>query len=200
MRQSVGGLVLFVALGGCAATGVTPRPVLPLPPGRPAEAWLTARVGEGARALVALLPQGAEATVRALRMEAGHRVALLDASGQARAAQGTIGGAPGEGGQRWVRMRRLRGSTLAGWCARGVRVVDTGAEGFAQRVLVVDRLLLVGREAGGLWGVWVEGLALTSDGWRVLPWISWAQAIEAPRRDHGDAQLWDCDLGVRPSP
>jgi len=198
-RQTAFGLaVLGVSLLGCSPPGVVARPVLAVPEGQTERAWTRSRIAEGARALVALLPQGAEATVRGLRMEPGHRVALLDGSGQERAARGTQGGAPGEGSTRWVRLRRMRGSTLAGWCARGVRVVDAGSEGFARRALVVDRLLLVGREPAGLWGVWLEGLVLTSDGWRVLPWIGWAQAVEAPRRDHGDVALWDCDLGERP--
>lgn len=197
---ALGALIVLGGAGGCAGGGVVPRPVLAVPHGEAGRAWSMARLGAGARELVALLPQGADAAVRSLRMEPGHRVALLDPSGLARATRGTLGGAPREGSPRWVQLRRMQGSTLAGWCARGVRVVEPGSEGFAQRALVVDRLLIVGREAQGLWGVWLEGLVLTSDGWRVLPWIAWNQAVEVPRRDHGDVALWDCDLGERPTP
>ncbi len=200
-RGASGGALGALVLVGCAGGGdVVRRPVLAVPEGAAGRAWAVAQLGAGARRLVALLPQGADAAVRSLRMEPGQRVALLDPSGLERAARGTLGGAPREGSPRWVQLRRMQGSSLAGWCARGVRVVEPGSEGFARRALVVDRLLIVGREAQGLWGVWLEGLVLTSDGWRVLPWIAWSQAVEVPRRDHGDVALWDCDLGERPGP
>ena len=84
---------------------------------------------------------------------------------------------------------------MVGWCARGARVQEPGGEeGFAQRLLTVDRLLVVSEGRDGLTAFWVEGLALDDDGWRWLPWVPWSEAVETPRGAHADIGLWVCDL------
>lgn len=100
--------------------------------------------------------------------------------------------------RRWRAWTRWRGSVLVGWCARGVRVVEaSGPEGFRVRTVTIERLLLVGRATERTWGVWIEGLMLTREGWRILPWVSLERAVETPRWGHTDVALWDCDLSRR---
>ena len=63
-----------------------------------------------------------------------------------------------------------------------MKVITSPKGRAAARTLYVERLLLVGSEAGGRWALWVEGLVLTGAGWRMLPWVPYEDAVEAPRR------------------
>lgn len=192
-----------IAAFGCgAALQVAPIAAVAVPEGVAHRPWVSAQLQASSPVVLRAMLAGPRATQRALGLSEGLRLGLFDAAGLTRAAQGLASGGPSEGDLRWVRFRALRGSASAGWCARGVRVVEAGAEGFAHRAVVIDRLLLVGRESGptaGLWASWLEGLVVTAEGVKVLPWISWRDAVEAPRRDHVDISLWDCDLAARPA-
>ena len=111
-----------------------------------------------------------------------------------------VGIVPSANDRRWTAWRRWGGSTVAGWCARGVRVAERdGAEGFTTRTVVIDRLLVVGVRDGATWAAWTEGLVLEQGGWRLAPWVPHAASVEAPRRAHPDVDLWDCDLARRPA-
>jgi hypothetical protein len=132
-----------------------------------------------------------------LRPEEVH--ALFTEDGARRVALAATGFEPSPAERRWVMLASLLETPVVGFCARGVRMEEPGGEaGFAQRTMVVDRLLVVGREPDGLWGVWVEGLVRTPSGWRLLPSVPFERQVGTPRRDHADIALWDCDVGQRP--
>jgi hypothetical protein len=117
----------------------------------------------------------------------------------AAAERSPFGQVPGHGDRRWRMFRALARSDLVGFCARGVRLATAnGVDGLRAPAWVVDRLLIIGRERDGLWAAWVEGLVLTADGWRLSPLVPFTRQVEAPRRDHADLALWDCDVGAAP--
>ena len=160
--------------------------------------WAEARVAEGAPAVLRALVERGAAGLRGLRLRASEVDGVFTEAGRRRIAQSVPGLTPSPRELRWQMLAVHRGQALVGWCARGVRVAEAGgAEGFQARTLYVERLLLVGSEAGGRWALWVEGLVLTGAGWRMLPWVPYEDAVEAPRRDHSDLALWDCDLARR---
>ena len=148
----------------------------------------------------AFAQEGAEALLR-LRLRNAELEQLLDPNAAARVERIPAGLSPSPGERRWSMFRTLGVTQLVGFCARGARLVEpNGPEGFRSRAFVVDRLLIIGSERDGLWGAWVEGLVLTTDGRRLLPTTPYDRQVETPRRDHTDVQLWDCDLSVRPQP
>jgi hypothetical protein len=171
-----------------------------LEPG-PGAAWIDAQIGEASRRVFATLAEGGARALFGMRLQVEQCDRLLTTTGRTRATMSPTGNAPRAHEPRWATMRAFAGTSVVGWCARGVRVAEPdGPEGFAERALMVDRLLVVGREEGGTWGMWVEGLVLTRDGWRILPWVTWGDAVERPRRDHTDVALWDCDRSSGPAP
>lgn len=185
-----------LALAACATQGgPVARSLRPVPADAVPSGWARAHIDEATRELFAQLStQGLDA-LRRRRIRGDDLVTFLDPSGRRRAEQSVAGMTPRASERRWSVLRRMQGDTVAGWCARGVRVHDPGgAEGFAQRVLTVDRLLVVTEGSDGLWGFWLEGLALDDDGWRWLPWVPWTDAVETPRGAHADIALWVCDL------
>lgn len=180
-------------------TGATGRGgAMAVPEGALRSGWATARIGEGAAVLFERLTREGAAGLRALRLHPNEWEGLLTEPGRRRALGSFVGLTPSPREARWQLLAAHRGQPLVGWCARGVRVAEAGgAEGFASPTLHVDRLLLVGAEASGRWAFWIEGLVLTRTGWRMLPWVPYEDAVEAPRREHSDLVLWDCDLAQR---
>jgi hypothetical protein len=170
-------------------------------PARLDPAWTHEQLRDAAlRMNAAFSSAGSEGLLR-LRLHGDEISGLFTPNAAERITRIPTGLYPNEGEQRWHMFSALSHSPLVGFCARGVRTVEpNGEEGFRQRALVVDRLLLVGSEPGGLWGAWVEGLLLTPSGWRLLPTIPYDRQVQTPRRDHADVQLWDCDIGERPRP
>jgi hypothetical protein len=160
--------------------------------------WAEARIAEGAPTLLRALSEGGVDGFRALRLRHDEVVELFNDTGRARIEQSVPGLTPSPRERRWQVFAQHRGDALVGWCARGVRIAQpNGPEGFRERVLLVERLLIVGAEPDGRWAAWVEALVLTGAGWRMVPWVPYADAVEAPRRDHSDLVLWDCDLAQR---
>jgi hypothetical protein len=160
--------------------------------------WAAARIAEGAPALLDRLVSEGAAGMRAARLRHDEVAEMFTELGQRRLAGSVAGITPSSREPRWQMLAAHRGQGLVGWCARGVRLAEGGgAEGFSARTLYVERLLLVGEEPGGRWALWVEGLVLTAAGWRMLPWVPYEDAVEAPRREHSDLVLWDCDLARR---
>jgi hypothetical protein len=187
-----------VAAAACASTQAARLPTVAVPDGALRSGWAEARVAEGAPVVLARLTGQGAAGMRGLRLRAAEVEGLFTEAGRRRVARVVPGITPSPREPRWQMLAAHRGDPLVGWCARGVRVAEGGgAEGFAQRTLYVDRLLLVGSEPGGRWALWVEGVVLTGAGWRMLPWVPYEDAVEAPRRDHSDLALWDCDLARR---
>lgn len=141
---------------------------------------------------------GPEGLLR-LRLQPPEVAVLFRSDAADRIMRAPQGLSPTDGEQRWRMFSVLARSPLVGFCARGARLAEAnGPEGFNERAFIVDRLLIIGSESTGLWGAWVDGLVLTSQGWRLLPNTPYDRQVETPRRDHTDMQLWDCDIGHRP--
>ncbi len=191
-------LAACAALVACASTQGTRVATIEVPDEAMRSGWAEARLTEGTPAVLRTLVEGGAAGLRGLRLRASELDAVFTEAGRRRVEQSVAGITPSPREVRWQMLAVHRGDPLVGWCARGVRVAEAGgAEGFQRRTLYVERLLLVGGEAGGRWALWVEGLVLTGAGWRMLPWVPYEDAVEAPRRDHSDLALWDCDLARR---
>lgn len=96
--------------------------------------------------------------------------------------------------------RALWGSAqYAGLCIQSGRLEPpSGALGLKHAGFVFERGLLIGREPGGgeLAG-WVEGLFVLTDAGFVALEIA---RVEAPRRDHSDLELAECELADHPDP
>lgn len=159
-----------------------------------------AAIAEGAQQLLTELGARGPEGLRALRLSSSEVQRWFTIVAAGRIASVVSGAQPYAAERRWVLWSSLGRGSVVGWCARGVRRVERdGLEGFRFRTLVVDRLLLVGREPGGLWGAWASHAARGPDGrWRLIPSVPLDEQVETPRRDHADMQLWDCDLGQRP--
>lgn len=195
-------LVATFGAMGCASGASARRRTLPAAVEVPSDAvrggWAEARIQEGVGAvLITLATQGASG-LRALRLHGDELGDFFTEAGRQRIERSVPGLTPSPRERRWQVLALHRDQPVTGWCARGVRIAEAGGvEGFLDRVLYVERLLIVGDEAGGRWATWVEGLVLTGGGWRVLPWVPYEDAVEVPRRDHSDLALWDCDLARR---
>lgn len=198
LRRRDGAALAWALAAGCGAGAFVALPAAAVPSGADERAWARARLREGLPGFVdALTSRGAEA-LRALRLRDVEVRSWLNETGQRRARESMTGVAPSSRERRMVALHHWRGSTVTGFCARGVRIVEgDGPEGFAQRTLVVDRVLVVAARSGATWAMWCEGLVWAPGGWRVLPWVPYATVVEAPRRDHFDAQVWDCDVADR---
>lgn len=186
-----------LALAACAhgASGPVARRLAGVPDDALTSGWARARIDGASRALFGLLTTNGVDALRRRRIRGDDLVTFLDERGRARAAQSVAGMTPRASERRWSVLRRMQDERVVGWCARGVRIHDPGgAEGFAQRLLTVDRLLVVSDGRDGLTGFWIEGVALDDDGWRWLPWVPWSDAVETPRGAHTDIALWVCDL------
>ncbi|MFO0608930.1 MAG: hypothetical protein U0324_37535 [Polyangiales bacterium] len=195
-------VVVLVAACSLACAGTTAGavrvPAVEVPDDAVRSGWAEARIAEGAPVVLERLIREGAGGMRALRLRHAEVESVFTEAGRRRVAGSVAGITPSPREPRWQMLAAHRGQALVGWCARGVRVAEGGgAEGFASRTLYVERLLLVGAEPGGRWALWVEGLVLTGAGWRMLPWVPYEDAVEAPRRDHSDLALWDCDLARR---
>ena len=175
------------------------RPMAVPPTGRP-EAFIASALDRGLPTVIRLLSERGREGYRALRLGEAQMDGWLDEAAITRGRTTFVGMVPGLNDRRWFAWRRWRGSTLLGWCARGVRLPEAnGPEGFLRRTVLVERVLVVGGRAEHRWAAWLEGLVLSREGWRFAPWIPHAQAVEAPRRSHPDVDLWDCDLARPPA-
>lgn len=190
----------LLALLGCASPGaVRGRPLAAVPPGALESGWARQRADEATTEAVAALIRDGVNTLRRRRIRADGDIDPLSPAGHARAAAAMVGLRPVASERRWTLLRRLADHGVVGWCARGVRVVEPGGpEGFGQRALTVDRLLVALEGASGRWGFWLEGLVLDGAVWRWLPWVSWNDAVEAPRAAHTDLVMWSCEMERRP--
>jgi hypothetical protein len=191
-----------IALCSCASTGMTPglRPVAPAGSGdRPDATWATEQLRVAAVQLREQLSRGGSEAHLALRLRPEEVTQLYSPEAASRVRNAQVGVVTGDNEARWVHLRSLRDTPLVGFCARGARIAQqNGPDGIRVAALLVDRLLIVGAERDGLWAAWVEGLLLTEGGWRLSAAVPFATQVEDPRREHADAQLWDCDLGQRP--
>jgi hypothetical protein len=191
---------LALALG--CATGGAPRGVrlAQIPPDAVASGWASRQADVATQQLFLSLTREGIPALRRGRVTLDGEVDLLSEAGRERAGRSMPGLRPRATERRWTVLRRLADHHLVGWCARGVQVIEGGGpEGFVQRVLTVDRLLVVTDGADGRWGFWLEGLVLDGGAWRWLPWVSWADAVEAPRGAHTDIAMWTCEMERRPA-
>ncbi|MFO0627893.1 MAG: hypothetical protein U0325_20110 [Polyangiales bacterium] len=193
-------LAALLALVGCASSGAVHGVRLAaVPPDAMASGWARRQADAATLAIFQSLTHEGLAALRRGRVTLDGEVDLLSEAGRERAGRAMPGLRPRPTERRWTVLRRLGDHRLTGWCARGVQVVEGGGpEGFVQRVLTVDRLLLVADGPDGRWGFWLEGLVLDGAAWRWLPWVAWADAVEAPRGAHTDIGMWTCDLERRP--
>lgn len=192
-------LMALAALLGCATGAPRGVRLAPVPADALASGWASRQVGVATQELFDALTRDGIAALRRRRVSLDGDVDLLSEAGRERAGRSMPGLRPRGTERRWAILRRLSEHRLVGWCARGVQVVEGGGpEGFVQRVLTVDRLLLVADGADGRWGFWLEGLVLDGGAWRWLPWVSWADAVEAPRGAHTDIAMWTCEMARRP--
>lgn len=196
-----GALTIALSLG--CASAVAPslglRPMA-VPPAPSPEAFATSRLNDGLPAVLRALSERGREGYRSLRLGDAQMDGWLTSDAIARGRSTFVGMVPGLHDRRWFGWHRWRGSTVIGWCARGVRVAEAGGrEGFVQRTLTVERVLVVGARGEHRWAAWLEGLMLAADGWRFAPWVPHAQSVEAPRRSHADLELWDCDLARPPA-
>jgi len=175
------GLALAVLLGSaCGATG-------PRPSGAP----LGDRLDRLSRDLFASLASGDPARVRALQAPDGSLEDLfepqyvdivlmdrrMDSSGADRVAE------------QWL---PLAGSRYAGYCARGVGPGTSTLPGLESRVSSIAELVIVARDAAGVWAGVLRDLVEDRGSYRLVRWT-----IEAPRRDHFELEQWSCDFGRR---
>jgi hypothetical protein len=87
----------------------------------------------------------------------------------------------------------LRSARYAGLCIQQGRAEPSGGSlGLRAPGFVFERALLIGRDGGGgAVASWVEGRFLHTDaGFGALS----LERVEAPRRDHADLELADCEL------
>jgi hypothetical protein len=182
----------------CASTARTLPPPVEVPDDAVRSGWAEARIAEGVPEVFQALSERGAAGMRALRLRPAEVAEVFTDTGRQRIERSVAGLTPSPHERRWQLLALRRSNPVVGWCARGVRVAEPGGvEGFRARTLFVERVLIVGREPTGRWAAWVEGLVLTGVGWRMLPWVTFEDAVEAPRRDHTDLGLWDCDLARR---
>ncbi len=187
-----------VALAGCAGAARALPPPIEVPDDAARSGWAEARIAEGVPEVFRALSERGAAGMRALRLRPVEVSELFTDAGRQRIERSVPGLTPSPRERRWQLLAQRRSRPVLGWCARGVRVAEPGGvEGFRARTLFVERVLIVGAEESGRWAAWVEGLVLTSAGWRMLPWVTFEDAVEAPRRDHTDLGIWDCDLARR---
>lgn len=195
-------MVAAIALAACNNTSIAPglRPVSPLGSGdRPDATWATERLRDAAVQLRARLAHGGAQAHLALRLRQDEISQLYSDAAFERIRNAQVGHETGDADPRWVHLRSLADTPLVGFCARGARIAQqNGPDGLRVPALLVDRLLIVGAERDVLWATWIEGMILTEDGWRLNAAVPFSNQVEDPRRDHADAQLWDCDLGQRP--
>ncbi len=186
---------------GCATTPAVPvAHPRAVPPGVAPMAFVSAALERDLPAFVDTLSTQGRDGYRRLRLGSEQMEGWLGPDALTRQRNTLVGIVPSANDRRWTAWRRWGGSTVAGWCARGVRVAERdGAEGFTTRTVVIDRLLVVGVRDGATWAAWTEGLVLEQGGWRLAPWVPHAASVEAPRRAHPDVDLWDCDLARRPA-
>jgi hypothetical protein len=204
MSASVRARPELAALGvllGCASSGASRGVRLAaIPPDAVASGWATRQAEAATQDLFQSLTREGLPALRRRRVTLDGEVELLSEVGRARAGRSMPGLRPRASERRWTILRRLAEHRLVGWCARGVQVIEGGGpEGFVQRVLTVDRLLIVADGADGRWGFWVEGLVLDGGAWRWLPWVGWADVVEAPRGAHTDIAMWTCEMERRPT-
>lgn len=191
-------LAVCLALSCASQPGAPGRTLAPLPEGGPDSPWVHRRVDVATEDLFRALSHHGLDALRRRRIRLDDPAVLNDA-GRRRAEQSIAGLRPSERERRWSVLRRLADDRVVGWCARGISVHEPdGAQGFAQRALTVERLLLVVDGARGRWGMWVEGVMLDGETWRWLPWVPWADALETPRSSHTDIEMWSCELERRP--
>lgn len=91
---------------------------------------------------------------------------------------------------------RLAGAAYAGVCVQGARLERAGgALGLRAAAWAFDRALIIGRRAEGQRvASWIEGPFLFSDaGFGALD----LERVEAPRWEHSDLELAECDVAVR---
>ncbi len=191
-------LACALSLAACAGASAVMPPPAPVPDDALRSGWAEARIAEGVPEVFRTLAERGAAGMRGLRLRPAEVNELFTDAGRRRIESSVAGLMPSAHERRWQLFARRRGDRVAGWCARGVHVGEAGGlEGFKHRTLYVDRVLIVGGDGGERWAAWVEGLVLTGVGWRMLPWVSYESAVEAPRRGHSDLSLWDCDLSRR---
>jgi hypothetical protein len=91
----------------------------------------------------------------------------------------------------------LQSARYAGLCVQQGRAEPSGGTiGLRAPGFVFERALVIGREPdGGALASWVEGKFLNTDaGFAALT----VERVEAPRRDHADLELAECEIRVGP--
>ncbi len=197
-RTELAACLCALSLGACAGAPAATFPTVSVPDDAARSGWAEARIHEGVPRVFRALAEGGAGAMRAMRLRPAEVGELFTDAGRQRIERSVPGLTPSPRERRWQLLSLHRGDAVVGWCARGVHVAEPGgAEGFRERTLYVERLLIVGAEGDGRWGAWIEGLVLTGNGWRMLPWVPFEDTVEAPRREHSDLALWDCDLARR---
>lgn len=192
--------VAAIALGCASAPPVVRSHPAMVPAAVAPMEFAASAIDRGIPTLMQRIGEGGREGYRQLRLTHAEMEGWVAPDALARHRTILAGLFPSPADRRWFAWQRWQGSSLTGWCARGVRVASRGGtDGFVEPTLVVDRLLVLGSRDGATWAAWLEGLVLTSTGWRFAPWVPHAQSLEAPRRGHPDVHLWDCDLARQPA-
>lgn len=200
MHEALAVMAMALISSGCASvSGTPPVRFAEVPRDALTTGWGRAHIDAATRAVFRALVTDGVIALRRGRLALDAARTPLSRVGIARAERAIVGLRPRASERRWAVLRRIRSGAVAGWCARGVSLPEPdGPEGFAQRALTVERLLVIADDVSGRWGFWLEGLALDGATWRWLPWVSWADAVETPRGAHTDIAMWSCELSSPP--
>ena len=183
MKLVVGLCLLAACAGSPAAPEVTRA--LPLPEASAARKQLLGEIG---RRIYAELRAG---TPERLLLDDLGLSRVLDS---AAASSSAVLRARGVSAPRPDELRAAFAQTSYGGACfdRARPVVPAGELGLLQPGFVFDRVLVVGREGGGTRvAAWLEGTFLATDAGVYALLLS---RVEAPRRDHADLAIQQCDL------
>jgi hypothetical protein len=180
---------LLVAAVSCATTP-PPAAIRPAPlPDDPQARQLA--LGKIGRQLYAALADGEP---ERLMLDASELKSILDTDGAMRVVElRERGSAPGFSAAE--QRAAYGGTTYQGACFDRARVEPMGTTlGLLQKAFVFDRALIAWQESdGSIIAAWMEGMFMaTGRGGLVVALV--LSRVEAPRRDHPDLSLLQCDF------
>jgi hypothetical protein len=187
--SQVTAIVLLVLLAGCA-TSPPPAAIHAAP--LPQDARLRQlALGQIGRQLYSALGDGEP---ERLMLDASELKSIFDTDGALRILQlRERGSAPGFAAAE--QRAAFGGTSYGGVCFDRARIEPSGATlGLLHRAFVFERALVVGKQADGTaLAAWMEGLFMaTGSGDLAVALV--LSRVEAPRRDHPDLGLLQCDF------
>lgn len=190
-RLGLAGAVWLLCLAACAHThggASAPLALSPVPGGRDARATALAATGHG---LYRALSAG---RLDALVVDELDLRALVDGASATRfaARRRTLALRLGIQPEAFTPFRQAE---YAGVCVQGARAREGGGVlGLLGPTWTADRILVVGRRPGGRrLAAWLEGVFVFTNGGFVALDLN---RVEAPRWEHSDLELANCDLEV----